>query len=220
MELSQTERGVKRAREAVERTVTASWQIPQFWTAKRLDVDAVSAWLGAREGAKVTLSDAIVWACAARLADHPEALPPSGWEDGIAVTYLVAAGGGLLGPSLPAADRMSLEELAGARREMVARAKTGRLGAADARPGAFAISNLGPTGIDAFQALVLPGQRAILAVGGLRPELRLVDGEPVETTVMDLVLSVDHRHVDGTQSAAFLIDVKATIEGLPQSDLA
>jgi pyruvate dehydrogenase E2 component (dihydrolipoamide acetyltransferase) len=209
------DQGVDRARKAMARTVTESWKIPQFWSRKSARVDLVKAWLAADGGPAASLSDVVVWATAEALFERPRLLAPDG-EAGaeIAVTYLVAGDSGLLAPALPVAAGTSLEDLAAARRELVGRALGGRMTAADARPGQFAVSNLGPAGIDSFSALVLPGQRAILAVGSPRPELRLLDGAATEITLMDLVLSVDHREIDGAESAAFLGLLVEKIAGL------
>ena len=60
--------------------------------------------------------------------------------------------------------------------------------------GTFSISNLGPLGVDRFQALVLPPQAAILAVGSLRESV-------------SLSASFDHRAVDGAPGARFLATI-------------
>jgi pyruvate dehydrogenase E2 component (dihydrolipoamide acetyltransferase) len=209
------DRAAEKARKAVARTVTESWKIPQFWAKKSARTDEVKAWLATGGSPSASLSDVVVWATAKALRVHPRVLAPDGQAGPeIAITYLVAGESGLLAPSLVVPADTGIGELAAARRELVARALGGRMTAADARPGSFAVSNLGPAGIDSFSALVLPGQRAILAVGSPRPELRLEDGVAVEITLMDLVLSVDHREIDGAESAAFLGVLATTIAEL------
>ena len=76
----------------------------------------------------------------------------------------------------------------------------------------FSISNLGMMGIDEFTAIVNPPDACILAVGAIRPELALEDGDLVEKQMMKLTLSCDHRVVDGAVGAAFLATLKGHLE--------
>jgi pyruvate dehydrogenase E2 component (dihydrolipoamide acetyltransferase) len=103
---------------------------------------------------------------------------------------------GLVVPSILDADRLSLAELADRRRALTEAAREGRLKPADVFSTTFTVSNLGPTGVSRFRALVLPPQAGILAVGGTSPR-----------GTMALALSCDHRVVDGLPAAMFLRDV-------------
>ena len=72
------------------------------------------------------------------------------------------------------AGRWTSPALAGARRDVVSRARTGQADDAPTSPGGtFTVSNLGMLGIDRFDAILNPPQVAILAVGATtqRPAL-------------------------------------------------
>ena len=82
----------------------------------------------------------------------------------------------------------------------------------DVRGGTFTVSNLGMYGIDAFRAIINPPEVAILAVGRIVERPVGVDGQIVLRPIVRLVLSVDHRAVDGAQAASFLATVRRYLE--------
>jgi pyruvate dehydrogenase E2 component (dihydrolipoamide acetyltransferase) len=67
-------------------------------------------------------------------------------------------------------------------------------------------------GIDAFRAIINPPEAAILAVGRIVERPVGVDGQIVLRPIVRLVLSVDHRAVDGAQAASFLATVRRYLE--------
>jgi len=82
----------------------------------------------------------------------------------------------------------------------------------DVRGGTFTVSNLGMYGIDAFRAIINPPEVAILAVGRIVERPIGVDGQIILRPIVRLVLSVDHRAVDGAQAASFLAAVRRYLE--------
>ncbi len=78
---------------------------------------------------------------------------------------------GLTVPVILDADMCTLEGLAAERLRLADCTRT--LRTEEIFAGTFSISNLGPLGVDRFQALVLPPQAAILAVGTLRDTVSL-----------------------------------------------
>jgi pyruvate dehydrogenase E2 component (dihydrolipoamide acetyltransferase) len=66
------------------------------------------------------------------------------------------------------------------------------------------VSNLGSYGVDEFAAIISPPQSAILAVGAGKPGPVVVDGELQVATQLTLVLSVDHRAIDGAVAAQWM----------------
>ena len=70
------------------------------------------------------------------------------------------------------AGRLTVQEIARARADLVGRARDGKLKLPDLEDGTFTISNLGMFGVEQFTAVLNPPQVAILAVGaveGARP---------------------------------------------------
>jgi pyruvate dehydrogenase E2 component (dihydrolipoamide acetyltransferase) len=109
-------------------------------------------------------------------------------------------------------ERLSLDEVALRRGELVARARGGALQLADLEGGTFTISNLGMFGVEQFSAVLNPPQAAILAVGATTERPVALAGEVVVRPLMTVTLTVDHRAVDGAPAAEFLRTVKTFLE--------
>src|SRR5579871_1801703 len=97
-------------------------------------------------------------------------------------------------------------------REIAERARAGKLRPADIADATFTISNLGMYGVDAFTAIIVPPQAAILAVAQIADRVVAIDGRPVVRPMMTLSLSSDHRVVDGARAAEFMKDLAGAIE--------
>jgi pyruvate dehydrogenase E2 component (dihydrolipoamide acetyltransferase) len=67
-------------------------------------------------------------------------------------------------------------------------------------------------GIEEFTAIINPPNAAILAIGKIRDEPVVEDGEVVPGKRMKVTLSCDHRVVDGAVGARFLDTVRAYLE--------
>ena len=115
------------------------------------------------------------------------------------------------------ADTTPLAEIAARRAELADRARAGRLQPADIAGATFTISNLGMFQVDAFTAIIVPPQAAILAVGTITDRVIAADGRPSVRPMMTVTLSCDHRVVDGARAAAFLNDVVKAIEHVSAS---
>jgi pyruvate dehydrogenase E2 component (dihydrolipoamide acetyltransferase) len=112
---------------------------------------------------------------------------------------------GLLVPVLRNAGSLPLGGVAAATTELVQRARDGRLAADDLQGGAISISNVGMFGASYLVPIVNPGQSAILGVAATKQVFRPdADGRPVLKQEMGLVLSCDHRLLDGVKAARFL----------------
>jgi pyruvate dehydrogenase E2 component (dihydrolipoamide acetyltransferase) len=217
--------GVAQVATQVAPTATSrSWQImaerlaqgwsttPHFYLVREVVADRLQTWLQtarAQNGAALTYTDLMVRAVAAALLEHPQLA--ASWQEGarrpaegIHIGIAVATEESLLVPVIHHADRLGLGALAARRAELVERGRSGRLRPDELQGGVFTISNLGMHGVDAFNAIVNPGQAAILAVGRIADRVVAVDGAPAVRPVLILTLSCDHRVTDGARAAAFL----------------
>ncbi len=195
-----------RMRKAIVKSMTSSAAIPQFAVEMTVDVSSL-----AERRAKISVdrrpsyADALVASVAAALRDHPT-LNASFTNEGILkneeinIALAIALDDGVISPVITAADRRSLGELAIERERISSAARERRLKAEDILSATFTISNLGPLGVRRFNALVVPPQAAILAVGA------------IEDGTMALTLSVDHRVVDGAPAALYLRQVCSQLE--------
>ena len=66
-------------------------------------------------------------------------------------------------------------------------------------------------GVDAFTAIIIPPQAAILAVGAIADRVVAVNGQLVVRPMLTLTLSTDHRVADGVRAAEFMRDLVAAI---------
>jgi len=216
-----------------ERT-TQSWTtVPHFFVTRDVDAGALNEarqQLGPEieksRGLKLTHTDLLVALVARVLQKHPRV--NASWTGGgvrtnpeINIGIAMAVDDGVVAPVIHNASNSTLAEIAMQRRDLTERARGGKLRPADLAGGTFTISNLGMFGVDAFTAIIIPPQAAILAVGriadrvvpvGVGPEAR-----PGVRPMMTLTLSSDHRVVDGARAAEFLRDLVEAILNPHQS---
>jgi pyruvate/2-oxoglutarate dehydrogenase complex dihydrolipoamide acyltransferase (E2) component len=132
--------------------------------------------------------------------------------DEVNLGIAVATDAGLTVPVLAGAQALDLSGLAAARRDVVERARTGKLTRADLTGGTFTVSNLGMMGIDRFDAILNPPQVAILAVGSTKQRQVWNDGDPAWRPIAELTLTCDHRAVDGAAGAGFLATLREHLQ--------
>jgi pyruvate dehydrogenase E2 component (dihydrolipoamide acetyltransferase) len=164
-----------------------------------------------------TYTDILIRACALSIVDMPSVNRSYGdagfiERQQIGIGVAVAAEAGLIVPTLPDADQLSLQSIAENLRALAQRARSGRLKPADLGEKSMVISNLGMYGVDAFIAIIDMPDPMILAVGQVTDRLVPVDGQAVIKPMCTLSLSVDHRVLDGVQGAQFLALVKNRLE--------
>ena len=122
----------------------------------------------------------------------------------IHVGLAVALDDGLVVPVVRNADQKPLAVIASEVRELIERARTGKLMMAEITGGTFTVTNLGGFGITSFTPIINPPEAAILGVGCIVDRLVRRDSDMVWQQMMGLSLTVDHRVVDGAPAAAFL----------------
>ncbi|MEZ6033501.1 MAG: 2-oxo acid dehydrogenase subunit E2 [Planctomycetaceae bacterium] len=120
---------------------------------------------------------------------------------------------GLVVPVLRNALKEPLLRLAVESSRMIAKAREGRLSAAEMQDAVFSITNLGSFGIDAFTPVINLPETAILGLGAIRKQPVAGSDNRIEVrSIMTLSLTFDHRTVDGAPAARFLQAVVAAIE--------
>ncbi len=131
----------------------------------------------------------------------------------INIGVAVALENGLIVPVVKNADKKGFAEIAAEVNDLSTRARAGKLINADVKGGTFTISNLGPFGIEQFDAIINAPEAAILAVGATQFEAIPDDGGIIRSyPVMRMTLSADHRIVDGAVAARFMVDLKSILE--------
>jgi pyruvate dehydrogenase E2 component (dihydrolipoamide acetyltransferase) len=210
-------------RKTIARRLTEAWSAPVFQlgvSAEMTEALALRERLVARLGegdAKPTVNDLLVKLVAVALVRHP-AVNAVFTDDAIHrfpqanVGIAVAAPAGLMVPVIRNADRLTVQEIARARADVVGRARDGKLTLQDFEDGTFTISNLGMYGVEQFVAVLNPPQVAILAVGAVKDEAVVVDGEIDVAPIMRMTLTCDHRAIDGADGAEFLQTLVQLVE--------
>ncbi len=194
---------------------------PHFYlrvSARVDDLLALRAQLNASGRVKVSVNDFIVKAAAQALVDVP-AMNVVWSDDAVLqaptadVAVAVASEKGLVTPVIRDVASLSLSGLSAKIKDAVARANQGKLSTADLQGGTLTVSNLGMFGVEEFDAIINPPQAGILAVGAAVRKPVVGAGDTVEiASVLSLVLSVDHRPVDGTDGARWLARLKELLE--------
>ena len=210
-------------RRTIARRLTAAWEAPVFQLTVEVDASELVATREQmverlREGeTKPTVNDVLTRLVAAALVRHRAV--NSLFVDGRIHRYVpanvgiaVATPQGLVVPVVPAADRLSVLEIAARRADLVSRARDGKLQLADLEGGTFTISNLGMYGIDQFVAVLNPPQVAILAVGSIAERPVAIGGELDVAPTITMTLTCDHRAIDGSEGAEFLQTLVAYVE--------
>jgi pyruvate dehydrogenase E2 component (dihydrolipoamide acetyltransferase) len=206
-----------------ERT-TQSWAtVPHFFVTREVDAgpltaarDAMLPAVEKSHAVKITFTDLIVRAAAGTLKRHPR-LNASWTGDSITlhsevnIALAMAVENAVVTGVIPHADEVPVADIAVRRRDLVQRATVGRLRPEDVGGGTFTISNLGMYDVDAFTAIIVPPQAAILAVGAVADRVVAVDGKAVVRPMMTVTLSCDHRVVDGARAAEFLRDLVSAL---------
>jgi pyruvate dehydrogenase E2 component (dihydrolipoamide acetyltransferase) len=162
----------------------------------------------AGKGPKVTLLAFLVKACVAALQRFPEFNSSLDGDSLVLkrywhVGFAADTPNGLVVPVVRDADRKGVLDIARELGELSARAREGKLAAADIQGGTFSISSLGGIGGTAFTPIVNAPEVAIL--GASRVAVRPVwDGERfAPRKMLPLSLSYDHRVIDGAAGARF-----------------
>jgi pyruvate/2-oxoglutarate dehydrogenase complex dihydrolipoamide acyltransferase (E2) component len=117
----------------------------------------------------------------------------------------VAVEGGLVVPVIRDADRLELDALRQVLDELVTKARSERLGAADVEGVTFTVSNAGMSGVDSVVPIVHQPAIAILGVGSRALRPIVCDGAVLPRPTLRLVLSCDHRAVDGLEASRWLV---------------
>jgi pyruvate dehydrogenase E2 component (dihydrolipoamide acetyltransferase) len=127
------------------------------------------------------------------------------------VAFATATEQGVMLPTVLSADQKDLVTIAAETAAMVESARQGKLRATLQMGAGFTISNIGPVGIDAFDAIISPPQTGILAIGSIMPRPVAEGDQVVVRQTMWLSLTCDHRSVDGADGALFLKDLAVSI---------
>ncbi len=210
-------------RKTIASRMTQSWTTPHFYLETEVDAGALQEMrlkvneVLKKEEIRVTVTDLLVKIVAYVLSQY-RYMNSSYSDAGIVYKpeinpgVAVALEDGLIVPVVRNADKKGIREISRTNRELIGRAREGRLTLEDVTGGTFTISNMGMFPVDAFTAIINPPECGILAIGRVVDKPVCINGEIKIRPCMRITLGVDHRVIDGAQGAAFLEALKEAIE--------
>jgi pyruvate dehydrogenase E2 component (dihydrolipoamide acetyltransferase) len=190
-------------------------EIPHYYLELPIDMSVPLEWLHqanlSRPVSDRLLSSVLLLSAVARaVTEMPEMngfwvdgafRPGAGVHLGVAISR---RGGGLIAPALHDADQKSLDEIMAGVRDLVQRARTGRLRSSEMSDPTITVTNLGERGVDLVHGVIYPPQVALVGFGGVRERPWAVEGMLGVRPVVTATLAADHRAGDGHAGSRFL----------------
>jgi pyruvate dehydrogenase E2 component (dihydrolipoamide acetyltransferase) len=197
-------------------------EIPHYYLATTVDVTPAVEWLAAHNATvpvterlllPVLLIKAVALACREQ-AGFSGFYREGQYEQTPVVHVGVAValrGGGLVAPALADTATRSLPELMDGFRDLVTRARAGRLRASELAAPTIILTSLGEASVETVLPIIQPPQVAIVGAGEVAVRPWIVDGNVVPRHVLTLSLGADHRVTDGRLGAHFLARIAALL---------
>ncbi len=193
-------------------------EIPHYYLEHQVDVSACEKWLAENNAAlppesRILMGALTIKAVALAVRRFPafngfyrdNKFEPSGAiHVGVAISI---RGGGLTAPALHDADQLSIDELMGGLRDLVQRARAGRIRSSEMVDPTITVSSLGERGVDALYGVIYPPQVAIIGFGKVAQRPWVVDGAIGPRSIVTTTMSGDHRVSDGHAGALFLAEI-------------
>ena len=214
---------VPERREAGRRAVGAlmarsAREIPHYYLASTVDLGPATAWLAERNAARPVaqrLLPAVLFVKATAMAAQAVPTLNGFWTDGFEPAAAVHVGmavslrgGGLVAPALHHADRLDLDELMTALRDLVGRARAGKLRSSEMSDPTITVTSLGEEGADEVFGIIYPPQVALVGFGRVVERPWAAGGMLAARPTVRVTVAADHRASEGHEGSRFL----ATIE--------
>jgi len=219
--------GVSEGAEGMRAAIAAAMsrskrEIPHYYLTTTVDVSPAVDWLAAHNAAvpvteRLLLAALLLKAVALACRDHAgfSGFHRDGrYEESPVVHVGVAValrGGGLVAPAIMDTADKPLAALMDGFRDVVARARAGRLRASELAAPTIILTSLGDASVETVLPIIQPPQVAIVGAGAVAERPWIVDGRIVPRQVLTLSLGADHRVTDGRLGAHFLARIAALL---------
>jgi pyruvate dehydrogenase E2 component (dihydrolipoamide acetyltransferase) len=174
-------------------------------------------WNERRPGAKISVTDLLVFASSRALRQVP--LANSAWVEsavrvyaGVDIAVAVNTPRGLIAPVVRECQRKTLGAISQEVVDLARRARDGRLQPDEYTGATFTISNLGMFGVTSIIPIVNPPSACILGVGAIEERAVVVDHQIVAGHTLVCALAADHRAIDGATGAEFMTELRRRLE--------
>ena len=171
-------------------------------------------------GNRITYTDLFIYLVGKQLKNHPIINSSIiGDEiklwDSVNIGIATSLENGLIVPVIKNADKKSLAKLNKELKDLVKRAREGKLRPDDVTGGTFTITNLGAfsgTGYRFETVIINQPESAILGTGGISDRVVVRDEKIVIRPILTYYFTYDHRVIDGLNAAKFMRDVQKAFE--------
>lgn len=198
--------------QAMASAMTRSWRdIPQFVQTRTFSADKLLALRDQLRtgGLNVSLTDLIAHIMSRVVPKHP--LVNATFHDqgnvfvydDVNLAVAVTTDRGLVTPVLRRAQTLTLQQTTSALRDLIVKARAGKLSPDEVSGGTITLSNLGMFGVEWGTPIINPPQSCLVFVGTVREQVVLKDGRATAISVMSLSIAFDHRVLDGATAARF-----------------
>ncbi|GAB1333888.1 pyruvate dehydrogenase complex dihydrolipoamide acetyltransferase [Streptomyces sp. E-15] len=198
-------------------------EIPHYYLSTTVDLTAAGDWLRrtnrGRAPADRLVPAALLLKAAALAAREVPALnghwrnggfaPASEINLGVAVSLRQ---GGLLAPVIHRADTLPPDALMARLRDLVRRARRGRLRGSETTGATLTVTNLGDQGVEAVFGVIHPPQVALVGFGAVVERPWAASGMLGVRPVVTATLAADHRATDGAVGARYLTAVDRLLQ--------
>jgi pyruvate dehydrogenase E2 component (dihydrolipoamide acetyltransferase) len=129
---------------------------------------------------------------------------------------------GLIVPVIKRADELSLTGLSRSVNDLATRARSKKLSPNEVQDATFTVTNPGVFGSLMGTPIIPLGTTAILGLGAIEKRPKVLTGPDGEDTIAIRTcayfsLSFDHRVVDGADADRFMVDLKKSLETIPET---
>ncbi|TFB50114.1 dihydrolipoamide acetyltransferase family protein, partial [Cryobacterium tagatosivorans] len=198
-------------------------EIPHYYLSTTLDLRAALDWMesantGRPIASRLVPAALLLKASALAARDVPEVngfFTDDAYHPSDAVHLGVAVAlrqGGLVAPSIHNADTLSLDVLMERLRDLVARARAGRLQRAEMADPTITVTNLGDLGVESVFGVIYPPQVALVGFGRVVEQPWAQNGLIGVRPAVTATLSADHRVSDGLRGGRFLARVDELLQ--------
>lgn len=207
---------VTRMRQTIAAAMSRSKrEIPHYYLSTTIDMHPALEWL-ADENLKRPVTDRLLYgvlllkAVALALKQVPELnavweqdrpVPKPAIHVGVAISLRQ---GGLIAPAIHDTDQKDLDQLMTEFRDLVNRARAGRLRSSELADPTITVTSLGEQGVEAAFGIIYPPQVAIVGFGKIIERPWSINGGLLSRRVLTATLSGDHRVSDGHRGGVFL----------------
>ena len=197
--------------------------IPHYYLSTTLDLRAAVEWMQSvnaqRPVASRLVPSALLLKAAALAAkDVPEVngfYDDGGFRPSASVHLGVAVAlrqGGIVAPAIHDADTLAVDVLMEHLRDLVSRARAGRLQRAEMADPTITVTNLGDLGVESVFGVIYPPQVAMLGFGRVTEQPWAQNGLLGVRPAVTATLSADHRVSDGLRGGRYLTRIDELLQ--------